>query len=92
MGQTIWKNVKIITSCSDDPAGSKQQGGMCIGLVISMVGCHITSGEDKTGLGCWSYVKIARKDQREVIFVTAYKPCVQSNSRDETVWGKETNP
>eukprot|EP00957_Ditylum_brightwellii_P160227 12198633-Ditylum_brightwellii.AAC.1 len=103
MGRRTWKIFKLVTSCSDDPANEKQQGGTCIWLVNDMAGQHVTSGEDKSGLGRWSYVKIAGRDQCEIVFVNAYKPCVQSNPGDNTVTVqhkhllttqgvKETNP
>eukprot|EP00957_Ditylum_brightwellii_P173350 13198271-Ditylum_brightwellii.AAC.1 len=47
----IFKNAKIITSTSDDPAGWRQQGGTCIGLVNSMVGRKMSGGEDNKGPG-----------------------------------------
>eukprot|EP00957_Ditylum_brightwellii_P180337 13738212-Ditylum_brightwellii.AAC.2 len=85
MGRTVWKNFKLITSCSDDPVGRKQQGGTCIGFVNDIVGRHIASSEDETGICGWNYVQIAGKDQRVIKLVTTYKPCVQSDTGDDTV-------
>eukprot|EP00957_Ditylum_brightwellii_P166413 12667852-Ditylum_brightwellii.AAC.1 len=45
----------------------------------------MSGGGDNKGLGRWSYVQIAGKEQKKVIFVTAYKPCVQTNKGDSTV-------
>eukprot|EP00957_Ditylum_brightwellii_P212136 15367006-Ditylum_brightwellii.AAC.2 len=103
MGRRTWKIFKLVASCSDDPADEKQQGGTCIGLVNDMVGQHVTSGEDMSGLGRWSYVKIAGRDQCEIVCINVYKLCVQSNLGDNTVTVqynhllttqgvKETNP
>eukprot|EP00957_Ditylum_brightwellii_P108538 8278697-Ditylum_brightwellii.AAC.1 len=50
-----------------------------------MVGRKMSGGEDNKGLGRWSYVQIAGKDQKKVMFVTAHKPCVQTNKGDNTV-------
>eukprot|EP00957_Ditylum_brightwellii_P068625 5210312-Ditylum_brightwellii.AAC.1 len=75
MGRTKWDNFKLITSSSNDPADCHQRGGTCIGLVNNIVGRKTTSREDTKGLGQWSYVKIAGKDQLNIIFATAYKPC-----------------
>eukprot|EP00957_Ditylum_brightwellii_P144289 10993042-Ditylum_brightwellii.AAC.1 len=65
MGSKIFKSAKIITSNSDDPAGWKQQGGTCIGLVNGIVGRKMSGGEDNKGLGRWSYVQIAGKGQKK---------------------------
>eukprot|EP00957_Ditylum_brightwellii_P008235 622880-Ditylum_brightwellii.AAC.1 len=45
----------------------------------------MSGGGDNKGLGRWSYVRIAGKEQKKVMFVTAYKPCVQTNEGDSTV-------
>eukprot|EP00957_Ditylum_brightwellii_P083511 6348610-Ditylum_brightwellii.AAC.1 len=65
MGFKIFKNFKIITSTSNDPAGWKQQGGTCIGLVNGMVGRKMSGGEYNKRLGRWSYVQIAGRDQKK---------------------------
>eukprot|EP00957_Ditylum_brightwellii_P089815 6840105-Ditylum_brightwellii.AAC.1 len=85
MGSKILKNAKIIISTSDDPVEWKQQGGTCIGLVTGMVRRKMSGGEDNKGLGRSSYVQIAGKEQKKVMFVTAYKPCVQTNEGESTV-------
>eukprot|EP00957_Ditylum_brightwellii_P206622 15349247-Ditylum_brightwellii.AAC.1 len=73
----------------DNPADERHQGGTCTGLVNNMVGRHIMLGENKLGLGQWSYVKIAGRDQHKIVFVTAYKPCVQSNPGDNIVTAQQ---
>eukprot|EP00957_Ditylum_brightwellii_P013889 1047631-Ditylum_brightwellii.AAC.1 len=34
----------------------------------------MSGGEDNKGLGRWSYVQIAGKEKKKVMFVTAYNP------------------
>eukprot|EP00957_Ditylum_brightwellii_P176651 13455016-Ditylum_brightwellii.AAC.1 len=85
MGYKVFNSFKIITSASNGPAGWKQPGGSCIDSVNGMVGWKMQGGEDKKGLGRWNYVQIAGRDQRQVIFVSAYKPCTQSNEGASTV-------
>eukprot|EP00957_Ditylum_brightwellii_P030626 2320807-Ditylum_brightwellii.AAC.1 len=65
MSSKIFKNAKIITSTSNDPAGWKQQGYTCIGLVNGMVGRKILGRGDNKGLSRWSYVQIAGKEQKK---------------------------
>eukprot|EP00957_Ditylum_brightwellii_P142174 10832006-Ditylum_brightwellii.AAC.1 len=65
VGSKIFKNAKTITSTSNDPAGWKQQGCTCIGLVNGIVGRKISGGEDNKGLGRWSYVRIVGKEQKK---------------------------
>eukprot|EP00957_Ditylum_brightwellii_P110222 8407447-Ditylum_brightwellii.AAC.3 len=55
MGWRIWKIFMIITSSSDDLANRKHPGGTCIGIINNTVGRKCTPGEDKNGLGQWSY-------------------------------------
>eukprot|EP00957_Ditylum_brightwellii_P139476 10630063-Ditylum_brightwellii.AAC.1 len=50
MGVKLFKQFKVITSASDDPAEWKQTGGTCIGLVNGMVGRKMQGGEDGKGL------------------------------------------
>eukprot|EP00957_Ditylum_brightwellii_P108547 8279768-Ditylum_brightwellii.AAC.1 len=40
---------------------------------------HMTSGEDKSRLGRWTYVCIAKKDNRKLYIITGYCPRVQTN-------------
>eukprot|EP00957_Ditylum_brightwellii_P177904 13550744-Ditylum_brightwellii.AAC.1 len=50
-----------------------------------MVGQIIKSGTDSSGLGCWSYVQIAGRDQQKITIATAYRPCKQSKHGNSTV-------
>eukprot|EP00957_Ditylum_brightwellii_P169551 12904893-Ditylum_brightwellii.AAC.1 len=61
----MFKNFKITTSNSDDPVAYYQQGGMCTGITRRMTGRIITAENDTSGLGRWSYMKIAGRDQRQ---------------------------
>eukprot|EP00957_Ditylum_brightwellii_P168599 12832847-Ditylum_brightwellii.AAC.1 len=79
MGGKIFKNFTIVTSCSDDLAKYHQQGGTYIGETNRMSGRIIDKNCDPSGLGRWSYVKIAGRDQQQVTVVTAYRPCIQHN-------------
>eukprot|EP00957_Ditylum_brightwellii_P018797 1413118-Ditylum_brightwellii.AAC.1 len=56
----------MITSSSDDRVDWKQPGGTCIGLVSIMVGRKMQGG----------------RDQRKVMFVSAYKSCKQLDEGD----------
>eukprot|EP00957_Ditylum_brightwellii_P210129 15364599-Ditylum_brightwellii.AAC.1 len=50
---------------------------------------HKLSDEDFSGLGRWSYVEIAGRDQKKRIFTTGYKPCVQYNPGSNTVTAQQ---
>eukprot|EP00957_Ditylum_brightwellii_P181738 13844837-Ditylum_brightwellii.AAC.1 len=50
-----------------------------------MVGRIIASDTADSGLGQWSYVKIAGRDQKQITIVTTYRPCKQSNPGDSTI-------
>eukprot|EP00957_Ditylum_brightwellii_P150251 11442314-Ditylum_brightwellii.AAC.1 len=65
MGGKIFKQFTIVTSCSDDPATYHQQGGTCTGVTNQMSGQIIEKNCDPSGLGRWSYFKIASRDQRQ---------------------------
>eukprot|EP00957_Ditylum_brightwellii_P209303 15361146-Ditylum_brightwellii.AAC.2 len=54
-----------------------------------MVSRHVRSGEDKSGLGQWSYVEIAGRDKRKVVLITGYRPCIQSNTGDNIVTAQQ---
>eukprot|EP00957_Ditylum_brightwellii_P193522 14736883-Ditylum_brightwellii.AAC.1 len=45
----------------------------------------MSGGEDNKGLSRWSYVQIAGKEQKKVMFVTAYKTYAQTIKGDSTV-------
>eukprot|EP00957_Ditylum_brightwellii_P187503 14279629-Ditylum_brightwellii.AAC.1 len=59
MGLKTFQNFKIVTSCSNDPAERKQQGGTCMALVNHIVERHVQRGEDTPGLGQWNYIVVA---------------------------------
>eukprot|EP00957_Ditylum_brightwellii_P148430 11300294-Ditylum_brightwellii.AAC.1 len=50
-----------------------------------MTGRIIKADTDTSGLGRWSYIKIARKDKKKVTIVTAYRPCEQNKPGEATV-------
>ena len=89
MSTKIFKNSHIATSNSDDPAGQRQQGGTCTVIINNLVGRKITSGEDKKGLGRWSYIQISGRDYRKTIIITGYKPCIQEQCGDKTVTAQQ---
>eukprot|EP00957_Ditylum_brightwellii_P093734 7137001-Ditylum_brightwellii.AAC.1 len=64
-GNKIFKNVTLVGSSSDDPAGFYQQGGTCTAITGKMVGQIIQSCTDSKGLGHWSYVQIAGRNQQK---------------------------
>eukprot|EP00957_Ditylum_brightwellii_P106055 8089522-Ditylum_brightwellii.AAC.1 len=90
MGRKLFKNFTLVTSCSDNLAQYYQQGGTCIGITNRLTGRIINSDCNPSGLGKWSYIKLARKDQRQVTIVTAYQPCHQSNPDNNIVNAQQT--
>eukprot|EP00957_Ditylum_brightwellii_P109625 8361483-Ditylum_brightwellii.AAC.1 len=48
MERKLWRNLKLIISCSNNPSERVQRGGTCIGIVNNMVGRKATGGEYKT--------------------------------------------
>eukprot|EP00957_Ditylum_brightwellii_P145687 11092611-Ditylum_brightwellii.AAC.1 len=72
MARKLFENFTLVTSCSDGPAQYYQQGGPCIGITSRLSGRIINSDCNPSGLGRWSYVKLAGKDQRQVNIVIAY--------------------
>eukprot|EP00957_Ditylum_brightwellii_P016421 1235151-Ditylum_brightwellii.AAC.1 len=74
----LFQNFKLETSCNDNPVAHKQTGSTCIALVNNMVGRKISSVEDKSGLGQWSYILNAGGVQEQVVIVTGYKHCIKS--------------
>eukprot|EP00957_Ditylum_brightwellii_P201512 15326011-Ditylum_brightwellii.AAC.1 len=48
-------------------------------------GTHLKCDTDSTGLGRWSYVKVAGRDQKQVVITTSYRPCIQHNPGNRTV-------
>eukprot|EP00957_Ditylum_brightwellii_P104078 7929342-Ditylum_brightwellii.AAC.1 len=64
-GRKLFNKFKLITSSSNNPAGFYQQGGTCMGITNKMTGRIIKADADTSGLGHWSYMKIAGKDQKQ---------------------------
>eukprot|EP00957_Ditylum_brightwellii_P069452 5273903-Ditylum_brightwellii.AAC.1 len=60
-------------------------GRTCIAMTDDIVGRHMTSGEDESGLDRWTYVCIAGKDNRKFYIITGYCPCIQTNPGTGTV-------
>eukprot|EP00957_Ditylum_brightwellii_P152316 11596323-Ditylum_brightwellii.AAC.1 len=73
-GRQIHKIFKLVAASSDEPADFKQMGGSCMGMADNIVGRHMKSSEDDRGLGRWTYVCLAGKDQRKAYFITGYRP------------------
>eukprot|EP00957_Ditylum_brightwellii_P008143 617414-Ditylum_brightwellii.AAC.1 len=84
-GNKIFKLFTLVGSSSNDPAGFYQQGGTCTAITGEMVGQIIRSGTGFGGLGRWSYVQIAGRDQQQITIATAYRPCEQSKPGNSTV-------
>eukprot|EP00957_Ditylum_brightwellii_P154552 11762858-Ditylum_brightwellii.AAC.3 len=40
---------------------------------------------DSRGIGCWSLVKVAGENQKQITIVTVYQPCKQNKPGDATV-------
>eukprot|EP00957_Ditylum_brightwellii_P079700 6060013-Ditylum_brightwellii.AAC.1 len=47
---------------------------------------------DSRGLGCWSFVKLAGGNQKQITIVTAYQPCKQNKPSDATVNAQQHCP
>eukprot|EP00957_Ditylum_brightwellii_P204626 15340178-Ditylum_brightwellii.AAC.1 len=47
-------------------ASYKQMGGTCTSMIDNIVGCHITSGEEESGLGRWTYRLFTIKGRTDV--------------------------
>eukprot|EP00957_Ditylum_brightwellii_P069648 5289503-Ditylum_brightwellii.AAC.1 len=45
----------------------------------NIVGRHMESSKDDTGLGRCTYICISGKDDRKLYVITGYRPCTQSN-------------
>eukprot|EP00957_Ditylum_brightwellii_P155044 11800764-Ditylum_brightwellii.AAC.1 len=54
-------------------------GRTCTSMTDDIMGRHMTSGEDESRLGRWTYVYIAGKDNRKLYVITGYCPCIQTN-------------
>eukprot|EP00957_Ditylum_brightwellii_P091678 6980932-Ditylum_brightwellii.AAC.1 len=50
-GRKIQNIFKLITTSSDEAAGYKQRRCTCTAMIYSIVGRHMRSGEDESGLG-----------------------------------------
>eukprot|EP00957_Ditylum_brightwellii_P147404 11224530-Ditylum_brightwellii.AAC.1 len=74
-GNKVFTNFTILRSSSDNPAGLYQQGVMCTAITGKMVGRIIKSDTNSSGLGRWSYVQIAGRDQHKLTIITVYRPC-----------------
>eukprot|EP00957_Ditylum_brightwellii_P128831 9827908-Ditylum_brightwellii.AAC.1 len=67
LGQKIFDNFTLVTSCSNDPANYYQQGGTCTRIMDRTTGRIIETDSNSS-----------RQDQCQVTVVTAYCPCKQS--------------
>eukprot|EP00957_Ditylum_brightwellii_P092223 7020759-Ditylum_brightwellii.AAC.1 len=73
-------------------------GQTCTAMVDNIVGQHMVSREDESGLGQWTYVCIAGKDKQSASIITGYWLCIQLNPGSGmvnaqqkcllTIWGK----
>jgi hypothetical protein len=89
-GRGIFEQFKIATSSSDDPnTGHKQPGGTCVGVTIAYVGRVSTPGEDRNGLGQWSYVCLGGQNDRKVYTVSAYRVSDDHNSTGDATAHKQ---
>eukprot|EP00957_Ditylum_brightwellii_P078530 5970805-Ditylum_brightwellii.AAC.1 len=85
----IFTNFTLVGSSSNNPVGLYQQGGACTAITGKMVGRIIKSDTNSSGLGQWSYVQIAGRDQRKLMIITAYRPCKQNKLGDSTVTSQQ---
>eukprot|EP00957_Ditylum_brightwellii_P041826 3168123-Ditylum_brightwellii.AAC.1 len=74
----------LMGSSSNDPACFYQQGGTCMEITDKMIGRIIASDTNDSGLGQWSYVKVAGRNQKQITIVTTYRPYKQSNPGEST--------
>eukprot|EP00957_Ditylum_brightwellii_P069620 5288118-Ditylum_brightwellii.AAC.1 len=85
LGNKCFNIFTLTASLSDDPAEHKQQGGTCLGIVNKFTGRIIAMENDSRDLGCWSFVKLAGGNQKQITIVTAYQPCKQNKPGNATV-------
>jgi len=66
-------NIIIATSSSTEISTiDHQRGGTLQALIGSWVSCAVQTGQDPSGLGCWSYVKIQGWDHQWFIILSGY--------------------
>eukprot|EP00957_Ditylum_brightwellii_P135768 10354486-Ditylum_brightwellii.AAC.1 len=79
----------LVAGGSADPAGFYQQGGTCTGIIENIVGRIIDNGTDESGLGRWSYVKLAGRNNRQLCIATAYRPGKKNQTGNATVMAQQ---
>eukprot|EP00957_Ditylum_brightwellii_P083730 6363987-Ditylum_brightwellii.AAC.1 len=62
-------------------------GGMMSSIQGDMVGGVIKSGSDEYGR--WVYSKLAAKDKRVILVITAYQPCKASKKHGNTTYHQQ---
>ena len=68
-------------------AGQVQEGGtgtICFG---ELTGYIIKTGQDKEGLGRWSWMQVSGTNGNATRIITAYNPCKNKTP----TWGRHTN-
>ena len=62
-----------------DSATWNQYGGTGVTLNADLRSRMSTKGSDPTMLGCWTWVRIEGKAGESTVFVSAYRPCENTN-------------
>ncbi len=74
--QQTFRRAAISTSNSTEPSNTYQPGGTALTLVGPHASQLITSGQDTSGMGCWSYIELHGKHNKRLVIASAY--CVRS--------------
>jgi len=74
--QQTFRRAALSTSNSTEPSNTYQPGGTALTLVGPHATRLITSGQDTSGMGCWSYIELHGKHNKRLVIASAY--CVRS--------------
>ena len=78
----FWSRINISTLEIITPWKSiYKPGGSVIISTPNIASTIINTGEDKEGLGRWSYVTYGGKNQKRVTIISAYRPCVPNDNQ-----------
>jgi hypothetical protein len=83
------RQVSFCASTSDESTSTSiQRGGTAIGILDRWAGRVTEKGTDTSGLGRWSYQILTGRNGRRVVFVSAYRVCINNvnNAGAATVW------
>jgi len=76
--QTTFLRAAISTSNSTEPSGTYQPGGTALTIVGPHASRLLSSGQDPSGMGRWSYIELLGKHNKRLILASVY--CVRSQT------------